>query len=234
VTRGQSSLNCERIFKIQTYQKCDLKGFISIQEKKKLFSISGAVAVYVLTGVYATGRSIETLVDRSQHQQNIGLRNSESRSCWLVIAGNLIGFASGGATVGTAVTAGSSVVVTLAGQIALKSVKTGSNVVTVARVTNGLRNTIRKLLTRKKFAKHLTDIYNCENHQPQTEKSREKKCGIVTIFMTEEVFRKKYRIPGIPKDHFVQEQFTILKGNEKYGIALLKPETANTSAQDEA
>jgi len=35
VTRGQSSLSCNRSFKIQTYQKCNSKEFISIKERKK-------------------------------------------------------------------------------------------------------------------------------------------------------------------------------------------------------
>jgi hypothetical protein len=34
VTRGQSSLSCNRSFKIQTHQECDLKEFISIKERK--------------------------------------------------------------------------------------------------------------------------------------------------------------------------------------------------------
>ena len=203
-------------------------------KRKKLFSISGGFAVSVLTGAYATGRKIQILVDRRQHQQNIGLRSSESRSCWLGIAGNLIGFASGFATVVAGVSVASSDVMTLAGEIVLKSVKTGSVVVNVVRVPNVLTNTIRKLLTRRKFATRLTDIYNCDNHHSQTEKSHEKMWGVVKIFVTEEVFRKKCRIPGIPKDHFLQEVFKILKDNEKYVFPLLNVEAANTSAQDEA
>ena len=58
-------------------------------------------------------------MDRRQHQQNIGLRSSESRSSWLVIAGNVIGIASGGATVA----AGPSAAMAMAEQIVLKSVK---------------------------------------------------------------------------------------------------------------
>jgi hypothetical protein len=81
-------------------------------------------------------------VDRSQHQQNIGLRSSESRSCWLGIAGNLMGVASGGATVA----AGSICAMTSAGQIALTSVTVGLTVVNGVNVDNGLTNIIRRLL----------------------------------------------------------------------------------------
>jgi len=90
-----------------------------------LFSISEAFTVSVFSGVYASGRNIQTLVDRRQHQQNIGLRSSEARSCWLGIVGNVIGFASGGATVAV----GSSAAMAMAGQIVLLSVRSGSGVV---------------------------------------------------------------------------------------------------------
>jgi len=39
------------------------------------------------TGAYSVGRNIQTLVDRGEHQQSIGLDSAESRSCWLGIAG---------------------------------------------------------------------------------------------------------------------------------------------------
>jgi hypothetical protein len=176
-------------------------------KRKNLFSISVAVTVSVLTGVYATGRNIQTLVDRRQHQQNIGLRSSESRSCWFCIAGNLICFASGGATVA----AGSSAAMGLAGQIVIKSVNTGSLVVNAVRGTNGLTNKIGKLLERGEFATHLTDSYNCDKHQSENEKLHEKMWGILKDFITEEVFHKKCRISGISKDHFFQYVFMIFK-----------------------
>ena len=81
-----------------------------------------------------------------------------------------MGFDSGGSTVAAAVTVGSFAVMPLAGQIVLKSVKAGSVVVNGVRVTHGLTNKIRKLLTRRKFARYLTDIHKCENNQSEKEK----------------------------------------------------------------
>jgi len=202
-----------------------LRGNISIQ-KKKIFAISGAVTVSVLTAVYATGRNIQKLVDRSQHQQSIGLRSSESRSCWLGIAGNVIGLASVGFTVIPA----STVAMALARQI----VSTGSHFVNAVRVTNWLTNKIRGLLTRRKFARYLTHICICENHQSRKETLLEKLWGIVKDFITEDVFHKNNGISGIPKDHSFQEVFKLFKGKEKYGITLLNLETADTSVQDTA
>jgi hypothetical protein len=137
-----------------------------------------------------------------------------------------MGFVSDGARVAPAA-------MELAGQFVLKSVNTGSGVVTVGRVTNELVNMMKKRFRRRKFARHLTDIYNCENHQSQKEKSLEKMWGEVKD-LTAEVFHKKSRISGIPKDHLFQELFMIVKGYEKFGFTLLNLETANTSAQDAA
>ena len=165
-------------------------------------------------------------MDRSQHQQSIGLRSSEARTCWLCIAGNVIGLASVGFTVIPASTAA----MALARQI----VSTGSHVANAVKMTNGLRNKTRMLLTRRKFVRHLTGIYICENHQSEKEELLEQMCGIVKDFITEDVFHKNGRISGIPKDHSFQEMFKLFKGGEKYGLTLLNLKTVDTLTQDTA
>ena len=94
------------------------------------------------TRLYSTVRKIQTLVDRSQHQQDIGLRYYESRRCWLGIAGNLMYFAS----VGAMVAAGSIAAITSAGWIASKLVTAGSYVVNGVNLVDGLINIIREIL----------------------------------------------------------------------------------------
>ena len=180
----------------------------------------------VLTAVYGTGRSLQSLVDRSQHQQSIGLRSSESRGCWLCIAGNVIGIVSGGVNTSP----GSIAAKTLARQVVSKSLRTGSGVFNSVSLSNGLVNRIRKLWTRRKFARCLI----WENHQFQNEKYPEKIGEVFKIFFIEDVLQKKYRISGIPKDHPSQGKFKIFKGKEKYGFTLLNLDTANTSSQDTA
>jgi len=150
-------------------------------------------------------------VDRSQHQQNIGLRSSEARSCWLAIAENLIGFASGGATVSHAMRVGSRAVMALARRIVVKSITTSSAVVNTVRVTNGLTNKIRKLKTRRELARQLANISNSENHQSQKEKLYEEMWGIVKHFMIVDVFHKECRISGNPNDRIFQEVFSVFK-----------------------
>ncbi|KAJ9598350.1 hypothetical protein L9F63_010966 [Diploptera punctata] len=49
----------------------------------------------VVTGAYGVGRSAAALVDRNKHKQSIGIEDAESRSCWLSVAGNSLGMASG-------------------------------------------------------------------------------------------------------------------------------------------
>ena len=141
-----------------------------------------------------------------------------------------MGFASGGATVA----AGSISALPLAKQIVLKSVKNGSFVVNAVRGTNVATHKIRELMTRRKSATHLTDIYNCENHQSQKENSHEKMWGIVKDFMTVEVFHKECRISGIPNDRFFQEVFKVSKSKKSMDLRLLNLEIADTSAQDAA
>ncbi|GLV44780.1 pastrel [Carabus blaptoides fortunei] len=45
--------------------------------------LAGAAIGGLAVGGYSVGRSIQTLVNRKQHEQSIGLDNSESRWCWL-------------------------------------------------------------------------------------------------------------------------------------------------------
>ena len=105
----------------------------------------------MIAGSYGAGRSIQTLVDRGQHQQSIGLDNAESRNCWLGIAGYLMSLASGGAITAVAKTAQTGASVTLAGQIALKSVTVGSCVVNALGVTSGLADIIMKAVNKEEI-----------------------------------------------------------------------------------
>jgi hypothetical protein len=100
------------------------------------------------TALYAGGRNIQTLVDRSQHEQSIGLDNSESRNCWLGIAGCTTALASGGAVAVASKIAQAGETVALAGQITLKSVTAMSSVVNGLGVVNGLANIIKKAVRK--------------------------------------------------------------------------------------
>jgi hypothetical protein len=112
--------------------------------KQYLFTIVGAVRISMLTGVYAAGRNVQTLVDRDKHQQSTGLDSADSRNCWLGIAGGAMGFMSGGTMASAARTARTSAAMPLAGQIARSSVAVGSCVLNGLAVSNGLANIIVK------------------------------------------------------------------------------------------
>jgi len=115
------------------------------------FTISGALAVSVLAGGYGAGRNIQMLVDRGRHKQSIGLVNAESRNCWLGIAGCLMSFASGGTIAAVAKTAQTGASITLAGQVALKSVTVGCCVVNALGVTSGLADIIVKAVNKEEI-----------------------------------------------------------------------------------
>ena len=57
----------------------------------------GAIGVGALVGTVSGGMSAAKLVERSKHEQDIGLGDRESRAHWLAITGTLVGFAASGA-----------------------------------------------------------------------------------------------------------------------------------------
>jgi len=116
-----------------------------------LFTIVGAFAVSTLTGVYAAGRNVQTLVDRNQHQQSIGLDSAVSRNCWLGIGGGVMGIVSGGTMTAAAKTARATATMPLAGQVAIKSVAVGSCVLNGLAVSNVLANIIVKARNEEKI-----------------------------------------------------------------------------------
>jgi hypothetical protein len=116
------------------------------------FTISGTRAVSNLVGIYAFGQTIGTIVDRSQHQQSIGLTNAESLNCWLRLTGILLNLASGSGTtaVNKIVQEGDSVSLTT--EFALKSVTVSSCIVDAIAVTSGLTDIIKKIVDKEKIA----------------------------------------------------------------------------------
>jgi len=100
--------------------------------------VAGVTAVSLLTGGYATGRNIQTLKDRHEHQQSIGLGSVESLNCWLGIGG-FVG------SVGTTAAA-----VCDAGPLITKSLAVGSCAVNVVAVGSNVINIIDKVRNKEK------------------------------------------------------------------------------------
>jgi hypothetical protein len=105
----------------------------------------------MLTGGYAAGRNIQTLVDRDQHQQSIGLDSAVSRNCWLGIGGGVMGIVSGGTMAAATKTAQAAATLPLAGQIAIKSVAVDSCVLNGLAVSKGLANIIVKAVNEEEI-----------------------------------------------------------------------------------
>ena len=113
--------------------------------KQYLFTIVGAAVVSVLTGAYGAGRNIQTLMDRDEHQQSIGLDSAEARNCWLGIGGAVIGIVSAGTVAASAKSAQTDAEMSLARKIAIQSVVYGSCILNGLAVGNGIVNIIVKV-----------------------------------------------------------------------------------------
>jgi hypothetical protein len=57
------------------------------------FAAAAGVAA-MWSGIYGTARSVGTLVDRSNREQSVGLKDKEARNCWISVAGSAMGYAS--------------------------------------------------------------------------------------------------------------------------------------------
>jgi len=99
----------------------------------------------VLTGAYATGRNIQTLVDRDQHKQTIGLNSPAARNCWLGIGGVVMCIVSLGTLLAAVTTAQEASAMSAAGKFAIQSVAVSSRVLKYLAVTNAFVNIIGKI-----------------------------------------------------------------------------------------
>lgn len=79
--------------------------------------VMGATVASGVSGVWATGRSVQNLVDRSSHEQNIGLTNRDSFCSWLTVVGGTIGLISNSGNV-----------------ILTKLIKNGNDISNVAKI----------------------------------------------------------------------------------------------------
>ena len=105
----------------------------------------------MLTGAYAAGRNIQTLVDRGQHKQTLGLNSPAARNCWLGIGGGVMGIVSGVTMAAAAKPAQADAEMPLREKIAIQSVAVGSCVLNGLAVGNGLANIIVKALNKEEI-----------------------------------------------------------------------------------
>ncbi|XP_012347276.1 uncharacterized protein LOC100864565 [Apis florea] len=79
--------------------------------------VMGATIASSISGVWATGRSVQNLMDRNSHKQSIGLTNKDSFCSWLSIIGSAVGLISNSGNI-----------------ILTKLVKNGNDISNVAKV----------------------------------------------------------------------------------------------------
>jgi len=115
--------------------------------------IAGARAISVACGGYAAARNIATLVDRSEHEQSIGLDDPESLNCWLGIGAYMTYITSGDAAAEDAETPQAGDRVSSSQQITMKTLaRTGSLVFNAIAVIRGLSNIIIKINNEKQVS----------------------------------------------------------------------------------
>ncbi|KAF9796736.1 hypothetical protein SFRURICE_014560 [Spodoptera frugiperda] len=105
--------------------------------------VGTAVGVATVSGIYSIGRSIGTLVDRSQHNQSIGLDNMEARSNWINIMISTVGlsFTAAGKLLTWAATTGRNVKILMSALDFLRFTNIATGFIGVA---NGLGDMIYK------------------------------------------------------------------------------------------
>lgn len=105
--------------------------------------VGTAVGVATVSGIYSIGRSIGTLVDRSQHRQSIGLDNMEARSNWINIMISTVGlsFTAAGKLLTWAATTGRNVKILMSALDFLRFTNIATGFIGVA---NGLGDMIYK------------------------------------------------------------------------------------------
>ncbi|KAJ9584756.1 hypothetical protein L9F63_020906 [Diploptera punctata] len=104
----------------------------------------GVAGANLATGGYSAGRNIAQLRDRDAHQQTIGLKDAESRNCYLGIVGSALGVASGGAVAAAATAAQVGSSITKVGEVAIKSISATSFTVSSLGIVNGVVNIVQK------------------------------------------------------------------------------------------
>jgi hypothetical protein len=113
-----------------------------------LFTIVGALGVSVVTKGYEAYRNFQTLYDRYQHHQSIGLGSYESRNCWLGVISNVVTIVN---LTAAAKSAQADKPMSLAKKNFIKSVALRSCAVNGLIASNAFFNIIVKALNKEKI-----------------------------------------------------------------------------------
>lgn len=114
--------------------------------------IAGTV-IGAVSGVYATARSTQTLVDRAQHQQSISPSDRAARSAWLGVAGGLAGGLASGSTMLLSKAAKAGVTLGAASRTAYNAIAIGNIVVNGAGIGNGIYSMYKNYQDGNKVSK---------------------------------------------------------------------------------
>jgi len=106
--------------------------------------IWGATATVFASGTYETARNVYRLHDIKKHRESLGLKNPDSRSAWLSLAGSFVGMASIGTTAIAKGVVATESAISRAGIMTLRVLNVSSLAVSGIGVVNGIITLVMK------------------------------------------------------------------------------------------
>ncbi|XP_054264632.1 uncharacterized protein LOC128987678 [Macrosteles quadrilineatus] len=104
----------------------------------------GATATVFASGTYETARNVYRLHDIKKHKESLGLKNPDSRSAWLSLAGSMVGMASIGTTAIAKGVVATESAISRAGIMTLRILNVSSLAVSGIGVVNGIITVVMK------------------------------------------------------------------------------------------
>lgn len=106
----------------------------------------GATATVFASGTYETARTVYRLHDIKKHGESLGLKNPDSRSAWLSLAGSVVGMASIGTTAIARGVVATESAVSRAGLMTLRVLNVSSLAISGIGVVNGITTLVMKFI----------------------------------------------------------------------------------------
>ncbi|XP_046678381.1 uncharacterized protein LOC124366113 isoform X2 [Homalodisca vitripennis] len=104
----------------------------------------GATATVLASGTYDTARNFYRLHDIKKHGESLGLKNPDSRSAWLSLAGSVVGMASIGTTALAKGVVATESAISRAGLMTLRVLNVSSLAISGIGVVNGIITLVMK------------------------------------------------------------------------------------------
>lgn len=108
--------------------------------------IWGATATVFASGTYETARTVYRLHDIKKHGESLGMKNPDSRSAWLSLAGSVVGMASIGTTAIAKGVIATESAISRTGMMTLRILNVSSLAISGIGVVNGITTLVMKFI----------------------------------------------------------------------------------------